>query len=102
VAKPDDTHAVGLAKNSRFDTAATNGVKTSLVPVDVGGVEQEDGADAAVILVGRTKREVDIDTLVNSVVAVVEEASPALGALENFQPALASTPADEHPNHSDS
>jgi len=109
VAKPDDTHvAVGFAKNSKADTAATNGVKTSLVPVDVGGgggVGQEEGADAAVKLVGRTKR----DTVANSIVGgktfaantvvVVEEVSPAL---ENSQPAPAGAPADEHPNHSDS
>ena len=109
VAKPDDTLVVvGFAKNSKADTAATNGVKTSLVPVDVGGgggVAQEEGADAAVKLVGRTKR----DTVANSIVGgktfaantvvVVEEVSPAL---ENSQPAPAGAPPDEHPNRSDS
>ena len=99
MAKPDDTHVVGFAKNSKVDTAATNGVKASLVPVDVGGgVEQEEGADAAVGLVGRTKHELGIDTVANSVVggktcatkaaAAVVDVSPALGVLENLpQPA---------------
>ena len=67
--KIDDTLVVSFARNSKVDTAATNGVNKSLAPVDVGGVEQEQGADTAVKLFGRTKHKVGIDTVANSVVA---------------------------------
>ncbi|EDR12666.1 uncharacterized protein LACBIDRAFT_323300 [Laccaria bicolor S238N-H82] len=68
VAKTDDTHVVGFEKDSKVDTAATNDVNKSLVPVDVGGVEPEEGADTAVKLAGRMKCDVGIDIVASSVV----------------------------------
>lgn len=68
MAKTDDAPVVGFARNSKVDTAATNGVNRSLATVDVGGVGQEEGADTAVKLFGRTKRKVGFDTVSNSVI----------------------------------